>query len=191
VSGRGVGTPSRTSSSGCNARITNSGGSFWAAFTPRTITPKSRAAKPGLPTDWGDYAGDNVVRLRGPSLDIRGPFTRPAATPSSTLARPDKAEVGGSSPLRPTRNVLLQPLALKTGVVDVLRDGDGELAPVQWRSYIEGVHAYQGEVTGKAKIQKRFAEKVKRARTDAAGLTGQDWSGLGSIIAELLKTLRG
>jgi hypothetical protein len=74
---------------------------------------------------------------------------------------------------------------------DVLRGSDGVLAPVQWRSFIEGVKAYQGEVTGKAKLQQKFAEKVKRACADPANVAGQDWTALDAVIEELLKTLRG
>jgi HEPN/Toprim N-terminal domain 1 len=75
---------------------------------------------------------------------------------------------------------------------DVLRDSAGALAPVQWRSYIEGVKAYQGEVMHKVTLQKRFEDKVRRARADdGSAIAGQDWSGLEAIIEELLKTLRG
>jgi hypothetical protein len=40
-----------------------------------------------------------------------------------------------------------------------LRDSDSVLAPVQWRSYIKGVNAYQGEVMDKVEIQKRFDDR--------------------------------
>ena len=74
---------------------------------------------------------------------------------------------------------------------DILRNADGSLTPVHWRAYIEGVKAYQGEVMDKGTLQKRFEDKVRRARADGESLSSQDWSGLDAIIEELLKTLRG
>lgn len=74
--------------------------------------------------------------------------------------------------------------------VDVLAGTDGTLSPVQWRSYIEGMKAYQGEVLDKVGIQKRFREKVKLATADPAVIASQDWSGLDAIIDSLIKTLR-
>jgi hypothetical protein len=73
--------------------------------------------------------------------------------------------------------------------VDVLKDADGTLSPVQLRSYIEGVKAYQGEVTDKAGIHKRFREKVKLAEASPSVVSDQDWSGLEAIIESLIKAL--
>jgi hypothetical protein len=75
--------------------------------------------------------------------------------------------------------------------VDVLTGADGKLSPIQWRSYIEGMKAYQGEVLDKAGIQKRFREKVKLATAGPAVVATQDWSGLDAIVANLIEVLRG
>jgi hypothetical protein len=74
---------------------------------------------------------------------------------------------------------------------DVLTGADGKLSPVQWRSYVPGVRAYQGEILDKAGAQKRFREKVKQATADPSEIANQDWNGLDAIIGSLIETLRG
>jgi hypothetical protein len=73
---------------------------------------------------------------------------------------------------------------------DVLSGLGGKLSPVQWRSYIEGTKAYQGEVLDKVGIQKRFREKIKQATADPSIIAGQDWGGLDAIIGKLIEVLR-
>lgn len=73
--------------------------------------------------------------------------------------------------------------------IDTLTGTDGKLSPVQWRSYIEGMKAYQGEILDKAGIQNRFRDKVKQATADPNALAGQDWSGLEAIIDSLIDVL--
>jgi hypothetical protein len=73
---------------------------------------------------------------------------------------------------------------------DVLTQPDGTLSPVQWRSYSEGVKAYQGAVLHKTEVLKRFEKKVKAAETDPACISSQDWSGLDAIVASLIELLR-
>lgn len=68
---------------------------------------------------------------------------------------------------------------------DVLVDADGELTPVQWRSYLEGVKSYQGELMQKKKIQERFLRKVKDAKAADELPPTQDWSGIDAIIDAL------
>jgi HEPN/Toprim N-terminal domain 1 len=73
---------------------------------------------------------------------------------------------------------------------DVLTQPDGQLSPVQWTSYIEGMRAYQGKVLHKADIQKRFREKERLASVDPEQLKNQDWTGLDAIVASLIELLR-
>lgn len=51
-----------------------------------------------------------------------------------------------------------------------------------WRSYIETVGAYQGEVTDKAAIHGAFRAQVHACRTDTDQLAQGDWSGLKAIL---------
>ena len=45
---------------------------------------------------------------------------------------------------------------------DVLAE-QGQLTPIMWGGYIEKIKTYQGEITNKATIQKRFEQKIKEA----------------------------
>lgn len=73
---------------------------------------------------------------------------------------------------------------------DVLAGSDGKLSPVQWRSYSEGMKAYQGEVMHKTDIQRRFREKVRAAEANPKLVSDQDWTGLDTIIVSLIDLLR-
>lgn len=43
---------------------------------------------------------------------------------------------------------------------------DNELAPIQWRGYVEKTETYQGEIMNKGLIQEKFLEKVKTAKEE-------------------------
>jgi hypothetical protein len=65
---------------------------------------------------------------------------------------------------------------------------DGQLAPVQWRSYNPKLGRYQGTLLDKDKktVQKAFAEKVKQAHARGGTTAEEDWSGIEAIIERLL-----
>lgn len=46
---------------------------------------------------------------------------------------------------------------------DILKE-NGEYVPVRWKSYIDKVGAYQGEIVSKSEMLKKFEEKVKRSK---------------------------
>ncbi|MBA8815688.1 hypothetical protein FHX48_000740 [Microbacterium halimionae] len=74
---------------------------------------------------------------------------------------------------------------------DVLTDPKtGWLRPVQWKGYNATLGAYQGEVIGKDAIQKAFRSKVTAARDNPRVVASQDWSGLDTILDQLLHLLR-
>lgn len=71
---------------------------------------------------------------------------------------------------------------------DVLMLTEGALAPVQWTGFVERLGQYQGAISDKSGVQKRFAAKIKRSVQD--GLTpDQDWDGMRAVIDGLLKAL--
>jgi hypothetical protein len=84
--------------------------------TSRTVKDEDRRAERSLfavmpplcnqrvETRLGDEVGDNGTRLPAPSLDVRGPLAWARIARAGVVARPDKAEVSGSSPLRPTHS---------------------------------------------------------------------------------------
>jgi len=65
---------------------------------------------------------------------------------------------------------------------DVLAGKNGELHPVQWKSYIPGVGRYQGEVVDKDGIQKSFRKKCELASSMPEIVQTQDWEGVRLII---------
>lgn len=65
---------------------------------------------------------------------------------------------------------------------DVLAASDGELRPVQWKSYIASMRRYQGEVIDKAGIHDVFRAKCKLALSQPETISSQDWKGLRLII---------
>jgi hypothetical protein len=58
---------------------------------------------------------------------------------------------------------------------DVLQSEEGHLRPVQWKSYINGLRRYQGEVMGKEEIHAAFRAKVEEAQRDPQAVQRQDW----------------
>jgi HEPN superfamily Toprim-like protein len=70
--------------------------------------------------------------------------------------------------------------------LDVLKEEDGSLCPVQWRGYDDAVKQYQGEVMKKDMLKARFAEKLKRCQADPDLIDKYDWSGMKAIIECLL-----
>lgn len=65
---------------------------------------------------------------------------------------------------------------------DVLRDSEGELRPVQWKSYISSVGRYQGEILDKTGIHASFREKCRLALSRPDVISYQDWDGIRLII---------
>jgi hypothetical protein len=69
---------------------------------------------------------------------------------------------------------------------DVLRE-NGKLLPVQWTGYIPNMGKYQGSLLGadKDKIQKRFKDKLEKAK-DRINLTqNENWAGLCAIMSRI------
>jgi len=65
---------------------------------------------------------------------------------------------------------------------DVLVTSDGELRPVQWKSYISSLRQYQGEVVDKSNIHDAFRAKCALASREPKVISVQDWEGLRLII---------
>jgi hypothetical protein len=69
---------------------------------------------------------------------------------------------------------------------DVLRGEDGELMPVTWGGRDAALDDWQGEVTDKAELQRRFRAKLQRTREDPTLVDKLDWSAMRSIIDRIL-----
>jgi hypothetical protein len=66
--------------------------------------------------------------------------------------------------------------------LDVLRQNDGTLTPVQWRGYEMSLNQYQGEVINKSKLQDLYSEKMAKCREDSSEIANHDWEGMKAII---------
>jgi len=64
--------------------------------------------------------------------------------------------------------------------IDVLRQEDGQLTPVQWRGYNESLKRYQGELQDKRNLHDKF--RIKAAAACSSGTDNQDWSGMQAIL---------
>ena len=49
---------------------------------------------------------------------------------------------------------------------DILKDETGNFEPIRWKSYIDRIKKYQGEIQNKSLIQDRFREKIKEQKKD-------------------------
>jgi hypothetical protein len=66
---------------------------------------------------------------------------------------------------------------------------DGAPRPIEWRGYIPGMKAYQGEVADKAAIDDAFRVKVAVALANPAAVAEQDWAGLDLVLDHILESL--
>ncbi|UXX98112.1 hypothetical protein N7U49_48350 (plasmid) [Streptomyces sp. AD2-2] len=94
---------------------------------------------------------------------------------------PPSVDTPTGSPTRADVNGLAGSIELYLGT-DALSLPDGNLRPVQWRSYSSACQQYQGEVTEKKVIQQAFAAKVARAQHDSSLIDTQDWTGVQAIL---------
>jgi hypothetical protein len=69
--------------------------------------------------------------------------------------------------------------------LDVLRQQDGKLVPVQWRGYDESLNQYQGELMHKTELQERFASKLRDCMENPGNVSGYDWTGMRTIVDQL------
>ena len=57
---------------------------------------------------------------------------------------------------------------------------NGEYIPIRWKSYVDKVEAYQGEIISKSEVLKKFEEKAKKALKD--GLILEEWNELDILL---------
>ncbi|MBE5841957.1 MAG: hypothetical protein E7304_11210 [Butyrivibrio sp.] len=56
----------------------------------------------------------------------------------------------------------------------------GEYIPIRWKSYVDKVEAYQGEIISKSEVLKKFEEKAKKALKDGPIL--EEWNELDILL---------
>jgi hypothetical protein len=135
------------------------------------------AAADGLRNVDADAFAPQIQILRYPELELAKEYP--------TLGPPNHQSVGGSL-LLSNVNGLAGSIELYLGE-DVLTKEDGSLQPVQWTSFIQGMHEFQGEITNKSRIHDKFRAKYKRALDDPEAASQGDWNGLRSILDSIRK----
>jgi hypothetical protein len=116
----------------------------------------------------------NIKVIRYPDTPLASAYpTLGPPTADAPTGRLDLADVNG----------LAASVELYLGR-DVLSSDDGKLKPVQWRSFIQGVSSYQGEVMGKDQIHSRFRQKLKRA--DPLALPLHDWEDMRAVLQAII-----
>lgn len=70
--------------------------------------------------------------------------------------------------------------------IDVLIN-NGELTPIQWKGYNEGLGRYQGEILHKSAIQKKFLQKLSECSTNTSEIENYDWAGLRQIFQHIFE----
>ena len=69
--------------------------------------------------------------------------------------------------------------------IDVLRQDDGSLTPVQWRGFDQTIGQYQGELLNKTGLQARFRARLAQFKTSADESPAGDWSGIRLILESI------
>jgi hypothetical protein len=112
----------------------------------------------------------NIRVLRYPDIDLAKSY--PTLGPSGTVVM----DVNG----------LAASIELYLGE-DIIRNGEGDLIPIQWKGYDSSLTRYQGEITDKRGCWKRFSEKL--AKVSASCVIGKEpeWRDL-LLVANTLCT---
>ncbi len=67
---------------------------------------------------------------------------------------------------------------------------EGVLRPIEWRGWVKGMRAYQGEIAEKGDIHDAFRAKVELATAHPESILIQDWSGIDLILDCIMESLR-
>ena len=70
---------------------------------------------------------------------------------------------------------------------DVLSDEEGNYYPIQWTGFDSGLRKYQGEITEKSLVQKKFEEKLECCKKDKNMMANFDWSGIKTILEGIFR----
>ena len=106
----------------------------------------------------------NVIVLHYPDLDVLRKYPT----------------VGPSGPSTMDINGLAASIEMYLGG-DVLTSY-GDMVPIHWKSFNEGLGAYHGEVMKKTQLLSAFERKVERCKSNTAEMDAADWIGLRSIL---------
>ena len=129
-----------------------------------------------------DVAGRAAIRTLARSR-LPGSI-RPIMLPTLPLAR-DYPTRGPSGTSREDVNGRAASIELYFGE-DVLRGEAGDFMPIIWSGRDAVLDDWQGEVSNKTELLRRFEDKVKRTGNDPTLLKDLDWSGMRLVIDSIL-----
>ncbi len=103
--------------------------------------------------------------------------------PASTFLK-DYPTLGPTGAAQIDVNGLAASLELYLGR-DVLDEGSGTLFPVQWTGYCRSLGQYQGEVTRKDRVLKRFRKKLRLCLEGKSPVSEENWSELRLVVEKI------
>lgn len=116
---------------------------------------------------------------------------RSVSLPSNVrvLHLPDASHCMSYPTLGPTGNSPMNINGLAASIelffgLDVLTS-QGELVPIQWRGYDEGMRQYQGEIMRKDELLERFKAKVLVAKSATEAIQQHEWSAMKDLVEML------
>lgn len=68
--------------------------------------------------------------------------------------------------------------------LDVLLQGDA-LMPVQWKGYDDSLQQYQGELTNKVLLQRKYNSKINDCENNRKRIPKYDWSAMESVLNQI------
>ena len=63
-------------------------------------------------------------------------------------------------------------------------DATDPLFPVRWKSYIDKVGSYQGEIVSKSEVLKKFESKVKRSQSR---IIAEEWEECNLLLRQIFE----
>lgn len=108
---------------------------------------------------------ENIVVLRYPDIKLAKNYPTQGPTGVTSM---DVNRLAGS-------------IELYLGA-DVLYNDNNSFIPIQWKGYDAKLKQYQGELTDKSEIQKRFKKKLTDCELHPERLSNYDWTGLKAIF---------
>ena len=120
---------------------------------------------------------DNICVFKYPSIDLARHYPTLGPPPTdASVAYTDVNGLAGSIEIYLGRDILALP--------------DGTLRPVQWRSYINSIRQYQGEIVDKEELHRAYRAKVRNAEINPFQIAQQDWSGIRAILNLVFQAFR-
>jgi hypothetical protein len=71
--------------------------------------------------------------------------------------------------------------------LDVLKNAEGELTPIQWRGYNQVLRRYQGEILNKDRLRDKYLNIITRAIYSPQKVTDHDWEPMRRVFGRIFE----